>query len=474
MAIKQKNVRVRIAPSPTGPLHIGTARTALINFLFARKHIGTFILRIEDTDKERSEKKWEKDISDGLVWLGLKWDEGPLRQSERGDLYKKYLKKLLDEKNAFYCTHTKEDLEKEQTEQAEQKKSPIHICADRDTYPETGAIMRFKNPGWEITFSDAVRGDITFDAGLLGDFSVARSTEEPLYNFAAVVDDYDMRISHVIRGEDHISNTPKQILLQKALGFPTPLYAHLPLALGTDRSKLSKRHGPVSLMEYKAKGYLPDAVFNFLALLGWRPEGEEEIFSREELISKFSFEDVQQSGAVFNIEKLNWVNGMYIRKLSLSDLTDLCIPYLVEEGLLKEDSIDRDMVAGIVALEQERLVVLSEIGERTRFFFEDTVKYDWELLLWKDMTKEALHASLETLKTVLESAPDGIFSDAQKLQDHIMPYAEKEGNKGILLWPLRALLSGRKASPGPFDILAILGKERSVARVEYALDLISS
>jgi len=353
------------------------------------------------------------------------------------------------------------------------EKNKPHTCSDRDANNPDGDVIRFKNPGGEITFSDSVRGDITFDASLLGDFSIARNIKDPLYNFAVVIDDHDMEISHVIRGEDHISNTPKQILLQQAMELTTPQYAHLPLALGTDRSKLSKRHGPVSVMEYKEKGYLPGAMVNFLALLGWRPEGEEEIFSQEELASKFSFAGVQQGGAIFDIEKLNWVNGMYIRKLPVSDLTDLCIPYLVEAKVLKEDAIDREFLEKIVALEQDRLAVTAEIVERTRFFFEDTVKYSWKLLLWKKMTQEQLHTSLTTIKAALEDVPEDIFSDAQKLQDHLMPYAEKEGDKGILLWPLRALLSGEKASPGPFDILAILGKERSVARVLHALNLVS-
>lgn len=463
MTTNIKNVRVRIAPSPTGPLHIGTARTALVNFLFARKHKGTFILRFEDTDKERSEKKWEEDIINGLTWLGLNWDEAISRSSEHVEIYHTYLKKILGEKKAFYCSHKQEEMEKNKP----------HVCPDRQADNSDGDIIRFKNPGGKITFSDSVRGDITFDASLLGDFSIARNIKDPLYNFAVVIDDHDMKISHVIRGEDHISNTPKQILLQRAMELTTPQYAHLPLALGSDRSKLSKRHAPVSLLDYKEKGYLPNAIINFLALLGWRPEGDEEIFSQEELIEKFSFEDVQQGGAIFDIEKLNWVNGMYIRKLSVENLTDLCIPYLTKANILKENSIRRDFLEKIVALEQDRLVVLGDIVDRTRFFFEDTVKYSWKLLLWKKMTQEQLYASLITLEGILKETSDDIFSDAKKLQEYLMPHAEKEGDKGILLWPLRALLSGEKASPGPFEILAILGKERSLARVKYALDLLS-
>lgn len=348
-------IRTRIAPSPTGNLHLGTARTALFNYLFACKNEGVFVLRIEDTDLARSDKKYEKDIIDGLKWLGIKWDEGidiggncaPYRQSERFAIYAKYIKKLLDEKKAFYCWHTKEELEKEKEEQTAKKELLRHVCnyksqADHKTQKTADAIIRLNASEKKITFNDLIRGEVKFDTALLGDISIAKSINEPLYNFAVVIDDYEMKISHIIRGEDHISNTPKQILIQEALGFSAPQYAHLPLILGSDRSKLSKRHGAVSINWYREQGYLPEAMVNFMAFMGWSPQSAQggqdaqnkEIFSMQELISEFSIEKIQKSGAIFNMEKLDWINGQYIRKLSIDKLVDLCIPYLKESGLI--------------------------------------------------------------------------------------------------------------------------------------------
>ena len=363
-------VRVRMAPSPTGPLHIGTARTALFNYLFAKKYKGTFILRLEDTDRERSEKKWEDSIIKGLSWLGISWDEGlqitkkskgkygPYRQSERKEIYAKYIQSLLDEKKAFYCWHTQEELQEEQGKQNAQKQAPRHKCTYRneemgdDEERKAISIIRFKNDGeGKIAFFDFIRGTIEFEAQLLGDFSIAKNLHTALYNFAAVVDDWEMNISHVIRGEDHISNTPKQILLQKALGFRTPKYIHAALILGSDKSKLSKRHGATSLSEYADAGYLPRAMFNFLALLGWRPSGDEEIMDTEEIIEKFSVENMQQAGAIFDIDKLDWMNGEYIRALPISKLTKLIKPYLKKAGFEADD----DTLEKIVALEHGRI-----------------------------------------------------------------------------------------------------------------------
>src|SRR3989338_6881533 len=368
----KNNVRVRIAPSPTGPFHLGTARTALFNYLFARKHDVVFVLRIEDTDKERSEKKWEENIIEGLKWLGIEWDEGPVfvperseglqkrgsavalaqaetignygpyRQSERTEIYKRYIEKLLNEGKAFYCWHTSEELEKEKKEQEDRHEAPRHTCAFRDTKEQDveapqkqQGIIRIKNDADAISFEDLIRGKITFDMRLLGDFSIAKNLTEPLYNFAAVVDDFEMRISHVIRGEDHISNTPKQIFLQQVMGMPSPIYAHLPLILGPDRSKLSKRHGATALLEYRDMGYLPEALCNFTAFLGWNPDTDEEVLSRDALISLFDIAKVQPSGAIFNVEKLDWMNGMYIRKMGIEELTMRCVPYLIRAGLIK-------------------------------------------------------------------------------------------------------------------------------------------
>ena len=449
---KNKEIRVRFAPSPTGLFHIGTARTALFNYLFAKKNKGKFILRIEDTDLERSEEKYKEDIISGLKWLGIEWDDKIFRQSERTEIYQKYIKKLLDSGQAFWCEHTKEELEEEKKRQAEKKEAPRHIC---DRKGKKG-IIRFHCEG-KIKFHDLIRGDLEFDGGLLGDISIARDEKTPLFLLASAIDDATMGITHIIRGEDHIPNTPKQILLNQALGFNIPQYAHLPLILGPDKSKLSKRHGAVSLSNYKEQGYLPEAMVNFIALLGWNPGTEEEIFSLEELIEKFSLERVQKGGAVFDLKRLDWLNGQYIRKIDLDELTQKCLPYL--------ETNDTEYVKKIVALEQERLKKISEIGESTKFFFEEP-KYDPELLIWKKMDLKEVKTNLELLFVELSRIDD--FDEAKSLEKIIMPLTEKRG-VGELLWPLRAALSGQKASPGPFEIASVLGKEETLKRLEKAI-----
>ena len=461
-------IRVRIAPSPTGPMHIGTARTALFNWIFAKKNKGQFLLRIEDTDKERSKKKFEESILSGLEWLGLDYAEEPIRQSERGDIYKNYINKLLDSGDAFYCHHTKEELDKEKEEQANNKEAPRHACNQKSGIKShESSIIRFKNSGSKVVFKDLVRGEIEFDTELLGDFSIAKSEDSPLYNFAAAIDDYEMKISHVIRGEDHISNTPKQILILEALGLDIPEYAHLPLILGEDKSKLSKRHGATALFDYKDMGYLPDAIFNFLAFLGWNPGGDQEIMSRKEIVSKFSLEGIQKSGAVFDINKLDWINGEYIRKMPLDDLTKLCEPHLPKSSVsdLKK----------IVALEQPRMKKLSEIGESTEFFFKDRLEYDSDLLKWKDMSNKELAEVLGKLEKILDKIKEGDYTK-EKLEEILMPHAEEMAprdsrgkvDRGKMLWPLRAALTGRKASPSPFEVMDVLGKEKSLTRLREA------
>lgn len=466
MVKKNSKIRVRFAPSPTGLLHIGATRTALFNYLFAKKHKGDFILRIEDTDKERSKKEFEEDIMDGLKWLGLKWDE-LYKQSKRIKIYEKYLKKLLESGQAY-------------------KKE----------------IIWFKNPNKKVAFDDLIRGKVEIDSSVLGDFSLAKSLKEPLYNFAAVVDDYEMKISHVIRGEDHISNTPKQILIYKALGLPIPQFAHLPLILGPDRAKLSKRHGAVSLRDYKEQGYLPEALINFMALLGWsaqeKGKDDKEIFPLKELIREFSLEKIQKGGAIFNIEKLDWFNGYYIRQKSLDDLTLLCIPYLVKARLIKpvfiskqyppayggyaleqkyviartKEEISCDKLKKIIKLEQERMRKLSEVGEMVEFFFKEP-KYKADLLKWKDMTKNQIKEALELSSQILCDVQGRDFK-AEKLKDILMKKAEDfgQGDRGKLLWPLRVALTGKEKSPGPFEIAEILEKEEVLKRIKHAQKLI--
>jgi len=467
-------IRVRIAPSPTGSMHVGTARTALFNWLFAKKNNGVFILRIEDTDKERSKKEYEDSILSGLEWLGLDYAEGPIRQSERRDIYSKYIAKLLESEDAFYCDHSKEELDKEKEEQMSNKEAPRHRCSYKSEVRK-GGIIRFKNPGGKTKFKDLVRGEIEFDADLLGDFSIAKDENTPLYNFAAAVDDHEMQISHVIRGEDHISNTPKQILMQQALGLKQPKYAHLPMILGTDKSKLSKRHGATSLMEYKEMGYLPGAMFNFLTFLGWNPGNNKEILTREEIVEQFSLEAVQKSGAIFNIDKLDWINGEYIRSLPTEKFIQLTRPYLVN---IFGPGPAKIYDPRIVALEQPRIRKLSEIGESTEFFFNDKLEYDAGLLIWKDMSDEEVRAMLEKLEKLLDEIPDNDYAK-EKLEEIIMTRAEEWGrvkekvDRGRVLWPLRVALTGRKASPGPFEVAEILGKKKCLARVREAITFLN-
>ena len=454
---KASQVRVRLAPSPTGLFHIGNVRTVLFNYLFAKKNKGKIILRIEDTDIERSEEKYEKDIIKSLKWLGLEWDEGPIKQSERTEIYEKYIKKLLNSGDAFWCDHTKEELEKEKKEQIEKKEAPRHIC-NRKGKAKSG-IIRFRCPDKKIVFNDLIKGKLEFNGKLLGDIGIAKNEKTPLYNLAVVIDDAEMKISHVIRGEDHISNTPKQLLIFEALGFNPPQYAHNSLTLGSDKSKLSKRHGATAIKDYIEMGYLPEALINFMVFLGWHPGNEREIFSLKELEQEFSLEKMNKSNAIFNLEKLDWFNAYYIKKMDLDKLTKLCIPYL-------EKDTDFDYARKIIALEQERIKKLSEIGEITKFFFTNELKYDSDLLIWKKMSLKEVKNNLELLEKELSEIVD--FSQ-KALQDILMPLTEKHGT-GELLWLLRAALTGQKASPGPFEIMEVLGKEKTLKRIRDAIE----
>jgi len=515
---KSDTVRVRIAPSPTGPLHIGTARTALFNYLFARKNQGSFILRVEDTDLERSDSKWEKDVIENLKWLGILWDEGPkmtmtydndndkrdyigdygpYRQSERKEIYEKYITKLYDEGYLYWCFCTKEELEAQRQDQMARGEAPRYTgrcrnlsSKEQEKLRKEGkkGILRFKVPEKIIKINDLIRGELEFDTSLIGDIVVARDFATPFYNLAVVIDDFEMKINYVIRGEDHISNIPKQILFQEALDFPRPNYAHLPLILGPDRSKLSKRHGAVKVQDYKEDGYLPEALINFIALLGWNPGTKEEIFSLDELTERFSLERVQKGGAIFNIERLNWINGYYIRRTSLAELTEKCIPYLLNSSFIIAKSqpkqsqdyndkfeiketgeiIDFNYLKNIVALFQERLKKLSEISELADFFFKDKLEYDKKLLFWKDMSEKDLQKNLKKCYKLLKKFKKENWQ-REKIKEVLLKEAEKEINRGYIFWPLRVALTGKKASPPPFEIAEILGKEKTLKRIEEAL-----
>ncbi len=457
MMTPTKEVRVRIAPSPTGFFHIGTARTALFNWLFARKNGGKFILRIEDTDLERSDPKYEKDIISSLKWLGLDWDEGPIRQSDRAGIYEKHINKLLQRSLVYYCFCSKEDLEIEREAQLSQGIPPQYSGRCRNLSAEevkerldknTPSVLRLKVPQVEITFKDIIRDDVTFNSKLIGDVVVAKDKRTPLYNLAVVIDDEEMGITHVIRGEDHLANTPKQIIIQEALEFNRPKYAHLPLILDPNRSKMSKRFQATAIGDYK-QDYLPEAFLNFLLLLGWHPEDEKEIFTKEEMIETFNLERVQKGGAIFDMEKLRWLNSQYIKKADSGYLADL----------LNLEPTPQNIK--IIKLAQQRMAILNEFKDISDFFF-DLPEYSPELLVWKESSKEK---ALEHLKTIYNLGED--FNE-----EKIKALGEQEG-RGAVLWPLRAALSGKEASPGPFEIMEILGKEESLNRIALAIKRLS-
>jgi len=508
-----KNVRVRIAPSPTGFLHIGTARTALTNWIFAKQNKGIFVLRIEDTDRTRSKKEYEESIIDGLKWLGMDWQEGPdiggefgpYRQSERKDVYEKYIKKLFDEQKLYRCFCSVEDLKSERDYLISQSQPPHYsgkcrkltdVEIEENLSNNKPFALRFKTPHGKIAFNDMLRGKIEQDGSNFGDMVVAKNLSEPLYNLAVVIDDFEMKISHVIRGEDHIPNTPKQIVLAKALGIESPEYLHLPLILAPDKSKMSKRHGAVSIIEYKEHGYLSEAIVNFLALLGWNPGDEREVFDSKELIKEYSVNKMHKAGAVFNIVKLDWLNGYYIRHLELSKLTMYVMPYLVENGLitplwgqndiisgvlrtnfdvikyqLKEtnETVDFEYIKTAIGLYQERLKRLSEAPDLVDYLFKDKLDYLPELLQWKNMDNRGVQTSLDTSYKLLDNIKIGEWSE-KKITDVLMKETEKTGDRGGILWPLRVALSGKKASAGPFEIANVLGKEKTLKRLKQAIE----
>ena len=466
MDIKNGTVRTRFPPSPTGWLHVGNARALLFNYIWSRKHNGEVVLRIEDTDRERSRKEFEDDIIEELKWLGLTWDEF-YRQSDRLDIHTAYLQKLLDSGKAFYCAHTKEELEAEHNEQVVQKAVPRHICAHRNEGREAGIIRLRNDTTGPLSFADMIRGNISFEAELLGDISIARELNSPLYNFVVVVDDAEMRISHIIRGEDHIPNTPKQMLVQQALGFSVPAYAHMPLLLGSDRSKLSKRHGNTAVRDYREAGYLPEALLNFLALLGWNPGTNQELYTLEELIQEFSLEKVQKSGAIFNEEKLDWINHVYIQKLPPEELAAKLVPFLEQAGKL----VPPEILQRIIRVEALRITKLADIREHVSLYIE-TPSYDPALLQWKgaqDDTEITTH--LGEVRKILCDIPEEAFLGVDTLEKALMPYAATQG-KGNVLWPLRVALSGRDKSPGPFELIYVLGREETLQRIDKALLLI--
>jgi len=437
----------RIAPSPTGVLHVGTARTALFNYLYAKQNNGKFIVRIEDTDKERSTKEFEKDILDSLEWLGLDHDEF-YRQSERGEIYRKYIEKLTEEGKAY--------ISKEEAKEEGQRSE----------------VIRFKNPNKEIIFEDLVRGEISFDTTELGDFIIAKSVDEPLYHLAVVVDDHEMGVTHIFRGEDGISNTPRQILIQDAIGAQRPKYAHLPLILGPDKSKLSKRHGATSLNAFREQGYFKEAILNHLAFLGWNPGDEREIFSLEELIKDFDIKKVSKGGAVFNIEKLDWFNKHYLENLNDEEILKVAKERIKEKMKSSVADYNEEIISKLIPLIRERIEKFSDLDKLIEegefdYYFKEPILSEPEKLIWKKSDKEKTTQHLEKVKEIISENEEK--NNPDEVKELLWNYAEEVG-KGDVLWPTRYALSGRDKSPDPFTLISILGKEKTLQRIINAID----
>lgn len=438
-----------MAPSPTGHLHIGTARTALFNFLYARRHGGTFIMRTEDTDKERSKPEYEEEILRGLSWLGISWDAF-YRQSERAPLYRSYLEKMVKNGTAYVSRE-------------ESKSKP-------GEYIE---VVRLKNKNSVVTFTDEIRGEISFDTTELGDFVIARSLDDALYHLTVVVDDHEMGVTHVIRGEDHISNTPRQILIQEAIGAVRPVYAHLPLILAPDRSKLSKRHGAVMLDEYVSQGYLKESILNYLALLGWNPGTDQELYSLESLIKTFDLSGIQKGGAIFNIDKLNWFNKEYLSTLSDADFYTYAVSAIPTQ-LTELPQYSTDRLQKLIPLMRERSSTRTDIAhdcEAGEYDFAFTApQVDPVLIKWKNdasprVTLPRLQKVAELIATIPEDA------DTSVIKESLWKYAEEVG-KGEVLWPLRVSLTGKERSPDPFTVINVIGSAEAYKRIITACDTI--
>lgn len=467
-------VRVRIPPSPTGNLHVGTARTALFNELFARHMGGDFIVRIEDTDAARSKPEYEANILEGLQWLGLTWQEGPdvggkygpYRQSERHELYITALEKLIETDKAYYCSCPP-------GKQEGMICSCAQIPSSRRSESEKKSLpIKLRVASQEISFDDVVRGRVVTHTDTFGgDFVIARSIQNPLYHLAVVIDDAAMEITHVIRGEDHISNTPKHILLQQALGYPQPIYAHLPLLLNDQRQKLSKRKSETSLLVYRDKGYLPEAMLNYLALLGWNPGNDQEFFTHQELVQAFSLERVQKGGAIFSLVKLQATNRHYIRTLSGEDLLQRFDDFL-KNKVGVQHSYDLSNTAywsKAIVIEQERIATLEDLVEALELYKLDwTASYPAELLIWK---KSDRATTSQLLKKLIETISAFSTEDLnlEIMETELMAWIDQEDlGRGDTLWPMRVALTGKEHSPGPFEVASVLGKTETLRRLGLA------
>ena len=483
-------VRVRFAPSPTGYLHIGGARTALFNWLYAKKNGGKLILRIEDTDTERLKEDSVSQILTSLQWLGLNWDEGPevggsvgpYYQSERKEIYQQMCQQLLDEGKAYYCFCSSEELELAREKQRAAKKPfryertcrdiPVATAKERIAGGEKASV-RLKIPkDGAVVVHDLIHGDVTFDMGQFDDFVIMKSNGMPTYNFAVVVDDHMMRISHVLRAEEHLSNTPKQILVYEAFGFEKPKFGHMPMILAPDRSKLSKRHGATSVEEFRDQGYLHQSIVNYLTLLGWGPGNEEEIFTLEDTVKQFDFSKMSKKAAIYDTKKLTWMNGQYLSALPLEEILPETAVFFIKAGLVDKAWLEanKDYFAQLVDTVRVRVKTLQEIADASEYFFKDVTAYDE-----KGAAKHFTPAAAELLeKCVAYLKPLTVFN-LETTEAVYNKLAEETGlSLGKVIHPTRLALTGRTVSPGLFDVMVLLGKEKTLARMEKAISFIKS
>jgi len=485
-----KKIRVRFAPSPTGFLHLGGARTALFNWAFARANGGTFILRIEDTDAVRSNIESVRAILEGLEWLGLDWDEGPSSggeygpyfQSERRAFYRQYAERLVREKKAYPCYCTSEELQERRAEHMAAGKNwrydrrCLHLTDAEHEHlsRERPFVLRFLIPPGTTSFSDLLRGEVHFGNVELDDFVLVKSTGMPTYNFACVVDDIMMEITHVIRGDDHLSNTPRQVLLYRALGAEVPQFAHIPMILGKDKTRLSKRHGSPSVTYYRDQGYLPEAMFNYLIRLSWASgEEEKEVFTREEIVERFSLDRVTLHAAVFDLDKLNWMNGLYIRETEPQRLGELLLGILKQKEMVQPGNEEAmgEYCVRVCWVMRERMRYLAQLVEEEKYFFEPHVEFD-HTVFEKVMREDGARERLEHCREALEKVTD--FS-ALTLEEVVRGVAkELEVKAAKLIHPLRVAVSGKKEGPGLFDLLEVLGKERVISRLERTVQILDS
>lgn len=485
-----EKVRVRFAPSPTGSLHIGGARTALFNLLFARHNNGTFVLRIEDTDTERSTEESAAQIIRSLKWLGIEWDEGPEKggdfgpyfQSQRLELYRREVERLLAEGKAYRCYCTPEELAERREAALKAGKAPRYDGTCRNLTPEQ--IAKFEAEGRKYTIrlkmpeegqtevNDLIRGRVVFENSVLDDLIIVKSNGIPTYNFACVVDDNAMQITHIIRAEEHLSNTPKQIQVYKALGYDIPQFAHVPMILAPDRSKLSKRHGATSVEEFRDQGYLAQAIINYLTLLGWSPEGTEEIFGMEKAINEFTLERVNKTAAIYDVKKLTWINGHYMRELDSGFVTEQTVPFMVKRGIITEQEAEEkfDYIKRIVEISRDRAKTLDELAESIAFFFQDVTEYE-EKGVRKHFAKENAAQLLTQGADALEKLEDFTLENTETTFRNI---TEAMGLKAAeLIHPTRLAITGRTVGPGLFDIIVLLGRGKTVERMRKAAKWIS-